>query len=310
MRHLKLLLIGIFTLLCTANSYAIIVNGIRQMPEFDTTTLKGFTVSDNTEDFYYLYNINAKAFYCNGNDYNTQSSVSSNYGLGVIFIADGDYSDTYRWYDNYQGWWRMTFIENTTTMYVDYNNQANYRFGIEKTGNKSFRIFASPNGNPGWRNWQTGGNYVQEGGHYVGIDANAQNTVVYPFLDPSNQSYIEWGLVSPDDYDAFNNKLEIYYFAEQLRALIEEAEGYGLDVSSEKNVYLNENASYNDIYYATDSVNAKIIDWKNNQSANATLANPYDMTFKIENPNFEGNDYLCRRREGVLPCRRRKQRIY
>ncbi|MCK8622292.1 CotH kinase family protein [Prevotella sp. E13-27] len=292
MRHLKLLLIGIFTLLCTANSYAIIVNGIRQMPEFDTTTLKGFTVSDNTDDFYYLYNINAKAFYCNGNDYNTQSSVSSNYGLGVIFIADGDYSDTYRWYDNYQGWWRMTFIENTTTMYVDYNNQANYRFGIEKTGNKSFRIFASPNGNPGWRNWQTGGNYVQEGGHYVGIDANAQNTVVYPFLDPSNQSYIEWGLVNPDDYDAFNNKLEIYYFAEHLRALIEEAEGYGLDVSSEKNVYLNENASYNDIYYATDSVNAKIIDWKNNQSANATLANPYDMTFKIENPNFEGNNIL------------------
>ena len=69
-------------------------------------------------------------------------------------------------------WW---FVDSATdpTMYVDYNNQANYRFGIEKTGNKSFRIFASPNGNPGWRNWQTGGNYVQEGGHYVGIDANA-----------------------------------------------------------------------------------------------------------------------------------------
>lgn len=291
MMHLKLFLISIFSFLSVCNGYAKIVDGIRQRPELSSSVLKGFTTSSDFDQIYYLYNIKAKAFYCNGNAYGTQSSISTDYGLGVVFLNDDEYSDTYYWYDNFQEWWRMTFIDSETAMYVDRNNQDNYHWGIKKIDNKSFRIFASPNGNTGWYDWQTGQNYVQAGIYYVGIKANDNNpTIVYPFLEDSNLNYIDWALVSEADYTNFIDYLNIYYYAEDLRLLIEEAESYGINVASEKAVYLNENSSFTALYNAIESVKQLIIDWKNSQSANATLANPFDMTFRIINPSFVGND--------------------
>ena len=92
MRHLKLFLISIFSFLSVCNSYAKIVDGIRQRPELSSSVLKGFTTSSDFDQIYYLYNIKAKAFYCNGNAYGTQSSISTDYGLGVVFLNDDEYS--------------------------------------------------------------------------------------------------------------------------------------------------------------------------------------------------------------------------
>ena len=52
--------------------------------------MTGFVVSETTEDYYYLYNVDAQAFFTEGNSWGTQTSIGPK-GLKVAFTIDPEY---------------------------------------------------------------------------------------------------------------------------------------------------------------------------------------------------------------------------
>ena len=289
MNKLFRLLLLSFLCLVTSSAFGVIVNGVRQKPVVSSTL--GFVASETTAEFYYLYNVKAQAFFVNGNDWGTQASLGD-YGLPVAFTVDSEHPGAYLFNDFFQDNWRLTFFDTETQMFVDWNNQANYRWGVQQMGN-TFRLYAASaaNGNPGWDNGWYSHTDCYKPNHYVGLDASAGTTALSPYLEDTPDHYIDWALVSEEAYDDYDYANYVYYYAEELRAAIVEAEKLGLDVSKQKSVYLNEQASVYTIFEATDEVKAAINDWNTSQAvASATVGHPSDCTFKIVNPRFDGND--------------------
>jgi hypothetical protein len=287
MKRIRLLVLGVL-LLSAAGAMAAIVGGVRQKPV--PSAMQGFVVSKTVDSYYYLYNVGAAAFFTEGNDWGTQASVGL-YGLKVAFTADAEHADTY-FFNDYalsQADWRLVFFDSTTQMFVDRASQANYRWGVEQHGN-TFRLFASPNGNPGWDEGRWNHIDCYQPGMYVGLDANAEGTELLPYLDDSAGHCIDWTYVSESDYFNYEDQLYVWLVAEDLREAIASAEQRGIDVSAQKALYLDENTSVDNLYAAIEAVNAAISEWENAEALHATAANPYDMTLKIVNPRFDGDD--------------------
>ena len=286
MKRTKLLILTALWLIAN-HAMGTIVNGVRQMPTPSAT--QGFVASKNTDTYFYLYNIGAKAFFTEGNDYGTQASVGM-YGLKVAFTADAENEGAYIFNDFSIGFgqWKIVFFDSKTTMYVDWNNQANYRWGVKTNGN-TFRLYASDKGNPGFGNgWWREDCYEKD--RYVGLDGNDETTALFPYLEEGNNHYIDWAFVTEETYNDYLLQAETYDTAEQLRTVMEEAKEKGIDVQSWQTVYLNEQASLEDLTAAIAAVYQAINEWTQQQAANASVAKPFDYTEKIINPKFDYDD--------------------
>ena len=266
-------------LLIGSSASAELVNGVRVKP---VPASQGFVASETVDSYYYLYNTSAKMFFTEGNAWGTQASVGES-GLKVAFtLYEGGEAYLFNDFSVVKNGWREVFFDSETQMYVDRNGQANYGWAVEQSG-ATFRLHASddPIINPSL-NWT---NYPNT---YVGLDvtASATNTALSPFLAVGDGHYIDWALVTEDDYTAYQALLQVYIKAQELLDAILAAEAQGVDVSAQRAVYENENATIEELEAAIQAVKQAVLEAAEKK---ATVDNPMDMTGSIVNPKYEGN---------------------
>lgn len=254
---------------------ATIVNGERQKPTFPT---QGFVTNQEV----YMLNVGSGKFFTQGNAWATQASVGSEPRL-VKFQPNSAYDYTmlcYCWRSsNDQGGymdeaWRNVFFDSETQLFVDRNGQANYFFAVEQNG-ETFRISTSQN-NPTFSDY-----YGAE--LYVGLMKNSSSTALLPFVE-ENEAYVDWAIVTKEDYDGLADDLAIYEKAQELKAWIDRIESVNGNASSLNSVYLNEDATMEELQAVIDgalTVYAQaLID-------NAENHDNVDVTVLLKNPDFE-----------------------
>lgn len=272
----------VLTALCLTSTGAMaeIVDGVRQKPTPTSTT--GWVVSADTTANYYLYNVQAKAFFTEGNAWGTQASVGST-GLKVAFTQAEGVEGVYLLNDFSlaKKAWKLVFFDSETAMFVDRGDQANYGWAIDDLGNGTFRMHMSANGefNPTL-------NSEAYPNMFVGLDVteNASNTALSPILEEGEGHYINWTFVLPDVYEVYVQAIDIFNKASELKTWIDAAKELGLDVSAEEQVYLNEAATMEELEAAILAVKKAIADAA---ASGASVDDPKDMTSSIENPNFD-----------------------
>lgn len=271
------LLIFLLTI-CSVQVKAAIVDGVRQKP---TPTIMGFTVGQEA----YLFNTEAQLFFTQGNAWGTQASIGED-PRKVKFEStpEGAYTiSCYNWLSvEHDGTyleeaWRKVFIDNEVSMFVDLNGQLNYFWEVEIVDNVTFRILASSQ-NPTYNPENYDG--------YVGLDVtgNAQNTALSPFLPIGDGHYTLWSLVSVSEYNNLLERLAIYNKAQELKAVIEILLSVNGDITNAEAVYLNENATMEEIEAAIAtawSVYCQTIIGYSDDQDNV------DLTNLLQNPDFE-----------------------
>lgn len=278
MKFSKLLVLGAL-LLIGSSANAELVNGVRQKPVPATI---GFTASSDTETFYYLYNTEAKMFFVEGNAWGTQASLGET-GLKVAFtLYEGGEAYIFNDFSLAKNAWKEVFFDSETQMYVDRNGQANYGWAVEDNGS-TFRLHVAddPIINPlySWTSYPS---------LYVGLDVTevAANTALSPFLSVGEGHYLNWAMVTSEAYDAYQEVYKVYAKAQELKDAIDAAEEQGVDVSAQKAVYENENATIEELEAAILAVKEAIL---YASEGKASVANPIEMTSSITNPKYEGN---------------------
>ena len=249
MKFKKLLVLSALWLMASG-VMAAIVDGVRQKPLPSAT--QGFVASESTDTYYYLYNVDAKGFFTEGNAWGTQVSIGEK-GLKVAFIVDPDYPDAYQFNDFSlaKNSWKLTFFDNEGAMFVDLGNQANYRWGVQENGD-TFRLFAASdeNGNPGWDttiNEETGEETEHPAyreGLFMGWDSKSTGTACVPYLDESEGHCINWAFVTEEVYTAYAGEIDIYESAQKLKKALDDAKAKGF----------NETAEYDALYNASEDI--------------------------------------------------------
>jgi len=302
MKISKLLVLTALWLGMGASAMAAIVDGVRQKPAPSKT--QGFVVSETTDTYFYLYNVDAKAFFTEGNAWGTQVSLGEK-GLKVAFTIDGSYDLAYLFndYSIAKNSWQLTFFDTENQMFVDLGKQANYRWGVEDNG-ETFRLYAASeeNGNPGWdastdaETGETIEHPAYREGQYMGWKAGSTSTACVPYLPVEEGNCINWALVTEEVYAAYAAEMEVYAAAEKLKTLLNEADEIGANVADQLAVYSNPDATAAELnaactaaQTAIDKRKQEIID---ESYDNATVANPVVVTDKfLKNYDFVGNKY-------------------
>ena len=294
MKISRLLVLTALWLGITGTVQATIVDGVRQKPAPAQT--QGFEASETTDTYFYLYNVDAKAFFTEGNAWGTQVSIGDK-GLKVAFTVDGDYDLTYLFNDFSlaKNAWKLTFFDSENSMFVDLGNQANYRWGVEDNG-ETFRLFAQSeeNGNPGWaattdaETGETIEHPAYREGMYMGWKTGSTSTACVPYLPVEEGNCINWAFVTEENYAPYAEAIDVWVVAEKLRVLIEDVKAKGFtETSAYEAIYANEAATKAELEKAISDLSAAFVEWG---KTNASLENPADLTNKIVNPSFDGND--------------------
>lgn len=290
---LKKLLVLSALCLSFSSAMAAIVDGVRVKPTPSAT--QGFVVSESTDTYFYLYNVDAQAFFTEGNAWGTQVSLGST-GLKAAFTPDGTYDLTYLFNDFSiaKNAWKLVFFDNENQMFVDLGSQANYRWGVEDNG-ETFRLYAASeeNGNPGWAaTTDEDGNEVlhpaYREGQYMGWDKASSGNTCVPYLTVADGHCINWAFVTEEVYTAYQAEIVCYEAAEKLKKAIDDAKAKGFtETAAYETLYANEAATKAELEKGLSDLNDAIVEWGKN---NATVDNPADMTAKIKNPRFDGDD--------------------
>lgn len=263
--HFKhLLLLGALAMAST-QAMATIVNGVRQKPVPQTTAFQAGVES-------YLYNVDAKMFFCAGNSYGTQASVGEQ-GLLTRFVNNGDGS--YFLQDYFRDSWMYTFINSTTVMFVDRASQSDYYWAIENNGT-TFRIYPSAK-NPNYYHDMFGTIY------YMGVDLseNASNTALSPYLKGTEGQCINWALVTAEALADLQVKLAVYEKAQRLKELIDAITAKGGNASELTAIYENEDATMSELSAAIRSAKTLLY----GEDVTSYIANAgfdSDLTFQID----------------------------
>ena len=218
----------LFAGLLPLSALATIVDGERQKPTFPT---QGFVADQEV----YMLNVGSGLFFTQGNAWGTQASVGSDPRL-VKFQTNSASDYTMLCY-NMNTSWRNVFFDSETALFVDRNSQANYFFAVEDNGN-TFRISTSQN-NPTFVDYYGAG-------LYVGLMKNSSSTALSPFVE-ADEAYVDWTFVTKEDYDGLSATLALYDKAQELKSWIDRIEAENGDASSLKSVYLNEDATMEEL---------------------------------------------------------------
>ena len=221
----------------------------------------------------YLYNVGAHGYFLGANDYETRASYSTTKGYKVRLTSTGDGS-TISITDYVEKFndWRKTFCDSPTGIWVDNNAGANCDTWVMTpvdgnvfTITNSADIFA---------------------GLLFGAHANAGDTRLY-FKDPATEDFhTQWYTVSAEEYTAHLAKATLYEAAAPLWTLLVEADGLGIDVSAQEQVYANPDATANELAAAAEAVQNAIVIYN---ATGATADNPKDLTLKIASADFSEN---------------------
>ena len=266
MKIKKLLVLGALCL-TASSAVAEIVDGVRQRPA--ATWMAEYP---EAEQIVYLYNVAARQFFCGGNDWNTRASVSpKGYQVKLVDAGDGtveivDYVET-------QSEWKSTFsTEDAGAIWVD-NSTETYRFWTFELVDGAYRI----------------SNIVAEN-KFLGWNGNEGDTRLY-FLDATVPG-INWQFVDEAAHQAYQEAWagmkDQYEAAAELKTYLDAAKAEGVDVAQWEAVYLNEDASVEELQAALAAVQKAIND---KAAGGASVDNPSDMTSSIMNPTFDNASY-------------------
>lgn len=291
MKIKKLLFLGAM-LLIGGNAMAEIVDGVRQKPVFTANPQEL-----QFDQAYYFYNTGSKMFWCGANDWGTRASVGEK-GWKVKFskhLVDGAWDEkTVVMTDsveagNSKGKWLKTWFTTDAvgsagfgSIYTDYNNQPDWLWTISNTG-KDYRLQVNDlNPFANFTNFQPD--------MYVGVNDTLDgggNTRVWANLFAGTSAhFVDWQLISVEDYNAHLTALDIYNKAQELKVLLDEGKAKGADVAAQQAVYDNEAATMEELEAAIVAAKAAIAAL---DEAGVTADNPVDKTSMIVNPLLNEN---------------------
>ena len=284
MKLKQLLILG--ALLLSGSASAAIVDGVRQAPAMPEP-IDAFTDGQTSM---YMYNVGAGKFFCGGNAWGTQTSVSET-GYRVYFeqyIAEGAEAwdgTTVYFRDSClakSGAMKDVFFDNASGgCFVDRGSQGNYWWKLEKNTDNAYYRLSMAEANPNYQDWQVLADSV--GRTYWGWDS-ANGTVISSFLNPANEGiHVDWAFCTIPAYDAYQVELGVYKKAQELKTAIDDAESRGADVTAQKSVYLNEAATTEELTAAIDEVRVIIDNYVDPNK-------PVDKTFLLKNPDFASNN--------------------
>lgn len=141
---------------------------------------------------YYLYNVGARKYFCAGNSWGTQASVSDT-PLCVNFTPYENADGVYTLNNFFRSAWMQCFFDSESSLYVDRANQSDYGWKVVKVGD-FYRLQAADDSvNPDL-------NSTVYPDTYVGLDItdNPNNTALSPFLSEGNGHFIDWLLLEVD----------------------------------------------------------------------------------------------------------------
>lgn len=230
MKFAKLLVLSALWLVAGS---AMALDDVREKPALPKT--QGFVASESTDQYYYLFNVQAQKFFTEGNAWGTQVSLGET-GLKVAFVPDGG-AYLFNDYSLSKNAWKLTFFDNENQMFVDLGSQPNYRWGVEEHG-ATFRLFAASaeEGNPGW---DDGAKPAYREGMYMGWVAGSSSTACTPYLEVAEGNCIDWAFVLPEDYEPYESGISIYNAGHALKGTIENAQELGANVTDALAVYNN-----------------------------------------------------------------------
>lgn len=266
-------------LLVCGTAQSALVNGVRQKPVPETTSLAW-------NDTLYLFNVGVQKFFLGANDWSTRASVGDK-GYKVIFqkhVEEGfDWDGTAAiWKDSVETKKStlMVWIADTEgNCWVDWAGQADTTWLVRDMGQQTYRI-AVGTYNPVY-------NQESYPDTWFGVQAGDESATPKCWAFLSETDNVDWKFVSIAAYEAHQAALAVYAKAEELRGLIEEAKALGVATTDAQGVYDNEGSTLEQIEEAIAALKAAITEAKEN-SASAT--NPADMTSLITNPNFDDNN--------------------
>ena len=128
---------------------------------------------------------------------------------------------------------------------------------------------------------------VNAEGKFLGWRGSDADTRLY-FVDPAAEGAgVDWAFVTEENYnawvEAWTPMKDQFNAAAGLLTWIKTAEEKSIDVSDEKAIYANEDATVEALNAAVESIQVKI---KNQLANGATVDNPADMTASVNNPGF------------------------
>ena len=228
-------------------------------------------------DTVYLYNVEAQSFFLGANYYNTRASVSPSKGYKCV-LEQTDNGITIK--DSVETKQGMYYLWATAAdnIWVDYASEGNIYWNFVANSDGSYNIY----------------NTLPDLATYpLGTDLSTDNaTILYlneSDVDDETAKKLQnsWYIVTMAAYDEYFVAYEIYTKAQNLKALIDEAAGFGLETGEAETVYANTSSSLEALQTAYDSLLAAINDYKENA---ATPDNPQDLTATyIPDADFEAN---------------------
>ncbi|MBO4905909.1 MAG: hypothetical protein J5486_02590 [Bacteroidaceae bacterium] len=254
-------------------------------------------------DTAYLYSVSTHQFYTYGNDYGTHATIGAE-GIPVRCLrveTDEDYEGPaiyqLRDYHPVKWAWYYAFLTNTTIsgeagdiihLYTDgAATQPDRYFSFESAGEaRTFRIHgAALNANYLHNDTAYADYYLAVNPDYIDDYHGSEQTgtgIVYASASELTDNV--WAWVSQTDYAAYAAEIARYNHAQELRAMIEEAEDMGINVSEFYAAYANTSMSYDDITATINALEAAMLKY---YEENVSPTNPIDLTRLIPNAGFE-----------------------
>lgn len=263
-------------------------------------SLKG---EEQVSDTLYLYNVEAGGFLMGANDWNTRASVSASVGHKII-IKPGKTEGTYTLADsvlmgNAAGKISSTDCGGYDNIWIDgatRDGDGQWRFTLAQDGSYTITNDNVPSGNFGVAEYFQGatGNtrcFIYDASVTYDTEDGNGDAVTKPIFDGA--FWDKWIFVTPDTYNAFLGKEQVYDAALALeKALSEAREQYpNVDFSSVEAVYNNTASTAEELNAAKANIQNLINNYLGGQLSGATFDNPLDATGYITNPSFETGNY-------------------
>ena len=287
----KILLLGALALMTITTMMA-----QRVEPRYE-----GKTVAVTEGDTLYLLHRATNLFYTAGNDWGTHATLGAE-GVMVVFQAAEEPNEDsrtvyeiYNYVPSKNGWYYSFMTTNdydeaevkTIQWYLDGSlDKPDHHFCLYPVEDNAFRIYAAETNAEVSHSGDFADFYMTlDPAYYDGKNQVQTGTgIVYASaaLLPQN----EWQAVAKADYLAYQEQCRIYAHAEELQALIAEAEELGIeDLDDAKAAYENLELSYDEISAAISDLMALFTKF---YEENVTPDSPIDMTRYVVNPGFEG----------------------
>lgn len=260
------------------------------------------------KDTVYVYNVKAKMWLNQGNDWGTQANLLEKSGLKFAFVpnktngvSNGTVTiygySTGQWTDEWS--WKKVFYNtkdaNGGTVYVDYNNQGINRCNWEvylNNDKKTFELQADTIEFKSETTCTRVGMNEKDLNEVKNPQSKFENgKTVRPVLDMKSENRadygVEWMAVSQEGYDCF------FYRKDEMMTIINDALDKHLDVADAIAVYNDPNATLAQLKAASQVVKEKT---RNMAMEGASSSNVIDITEYIPNANCNsvtGWDIVC-----------------